>query len=431
MSMELVGILGVVALIVMICCRVWIGAALGIVGFVGVIVLKGWTTAMGIVVSSPFTQMDNYTTTAIPMFTLMGMIIAETSIGNNLFDFANKFLGRQPGGVASATVFASGLMGAITGSDNVSCVIMSKMALPELKKLRYHDSLSCASVAAGAPLAILIPPSMAFIMYAMLTEKSVGTLFMAGIVPGIIMVIAFILAITIACVKNKALGPRGEKFSRQEKVKSLVGVIPTLILFIIVLGSIYMGWCTATEAGALGTLGAFIIALVKREMTFKKLRVILVETVLSVGFVLFMLTGTFVFTKFIALSKLPMAITNLVIGMQAPRAVILIMIAVMYVVLGMLMPQIPMMILTVPLLYPAIVQLGYDPIWFGVFVVMMMALGAISPPIGMDAFIVSGISKVPVTTIYKGLVPFIVADVIVIVLCCLIPDIITFLPNIM
>ena len=200
MSMELIGILGVIALIALICCRVWIGAALGIVGFVGVIVLKGWTTAMGIVVSSPFTQLDNYTTTAIPMFTLMGMIIAETSIGNNLFDFANKFLGRQPGGVASATVFASGLMGAITGSDNVSCVIMSKMALPELKKLRYHDSLSCASVAAGAPLAILIPPSMAFIMYAMLTEKSVGTLFMAGIIPGIVMVIAFILAITIACV---------------------------------------------------------------------------------------------------------------------------------------------------------------------------------------------------------------------------------------
>ena len=312
-----------------------------------------------------------------------------------------------------------------------SSFIMSKMALPELKKLRYHDSLSCASVAAGAPLAILIPPSMAFIMYAMLTEKSVGTLFMAGIIPGIVMVIAFILAITIACVKNKELGPKGDKFTRKEKLKSLVGVIPTLILFVIVLGSIYMGWCTATEAGALGALGAFIISLIKREMTLKKLRVILVETVLSVGFVLFMLVGTFIFIKFVALSKLPMAITSLVISIQAPRAVILVMIALMYVILGMLMPQIPMMILTVPLLYPAVLQLGYDPIWFGVFVVMMMALGAISPPIGMDAFIVSGISKVPVTTIYKGLVPFIVADVIVIVLCCLIPEIVTFLPYVM
>ena len=210
-----------------------------------------------------------------------------------------------------------------------------------------------------------------------------------------------------------------------------MGVIPTLILFVIVLGSIYMGWCTATEAGALGALGAFIISLIKREMTLKKLRVILVETVLSVGFVLFMLVGTFIFIKFVALSKLPMAITSLVISIQAPRAVILVMIALMYVILGMLMPQIPMMILTVPLLYPAVLQLGYDPIWFGVFVVMMMALGAISPPIGMDAFIVSGISKVPVTTIYKGLVPFIVADVIVIVLCCLIPEIVTFLPYVM
>lgn len=431
MSNELIGILGVVALLLLISGRVWIGASLGIVGFVGIVIMRGWTTAMGVVATEPFANIDNYTTTAIPMFTLMGMIIAETNIGRNLFDFANKFLGRRPGGVASATVVASGLMGAITGSDNVSCMIMSKLALPELKRLGYKDSLATASVAAGAPLAILIPPSMAFIMYAMLTENSVGKLFMAGIIPGIIMIIAFVIGITIVTKRNPELGPVGEKYSWEEKKKSLVGVIPVAILFVIVLGGIYLGICTATEAGALGSLGAIVIALFMKDLTFKKVLKILTETVIAVAFVIFMLAGTYIFIRFIGLSRLPGAITTLVLGLSVPAPVIILAIGLMYIILGMLMPQIPMMILTVPLLYPAIIQLGYDPIWFGVFVVLMMALGAISPPIGMDAFIVSGISKVPVTTIYKGLWPFIIADVIVIILLTVFPVLVTWLPNAM
>lgn len=431
MAPEVIGIIGIVALIVLICCRLWIGAALAIVGFVGIIIMNGWTTAMGVVVTAPFSNIDNYVTTAIPMFTLMGMIIAETSIGRNLFDFANKFLGRRRGGVASATVVAAGLMGAITGSDNVSCVIMSKLALPELKRLNYADSLSTASVAAGAPLAILIPPSMAFIMYAMLMEQSVSQLFMAGIIPGVIMVIAFVIAISIACRINPKLGPQGEKFTRKEKVRSLVGVIPVVVLFLIVLGSIYLGICSPTEAGALGSLGAFVIALISRDMSWKKLWKILVESVLAVGFVLFMLCGTYVFIKFVALSKLPFAITNFVIGLNVSPGLILFAVSIMYVILGMLMPQIPMMILTVPLLAPAMMALGFDVIWFGVFVVMMMALGAVSPPIGMDAFIVSGLSGVPVTTVYSGMLPFIIADLLVILLCCVWPKIVTWLPGAM
>lgn len=431
MAPEVIGIIGIVALIVLICCRLWIGAALAIVGFVGIIVMNGWNTAMGVVVTAPFSNIDNYVTTAIPMFTLMGMIIAETSIGRNLFDFANKFLGRRRGGVASATVVAAGLMGAITGSDNVSCVIMSKLALPELKRLNYADSLSTASVAAGAPLAILIPPSMAFIMYAMLMEQSVSQLFMAGIIPGVIMVIAFVIAISIACRINPKLGPQGEKFTLKEKLRSLVGVIPVVVLFLIVLGSIYLGICSPTEAGALGSLGAFVIALISRDMSWKKLWKILVESVLAVGFVLFMLCGTYVFIKFVALSKLPFAITNFVIGLNVAPGLILFAVSIMYVILGMLMPQIPMMILTVPLLAPAMMALGFDVIWFGVFVVMMMALGAVSPPIGMDAFIVSGLSGVPVTTVYRGMLPFIIADLLVILVCCVWPQIVTWLPGAM
>lgn len=197
------------------------------------------------------------------------------------------------------------------------------------------------------------------------------------------------------------------------------------------LGGIYLGIATATEAGALGSLGALIIALVTRDLSFKKIIKILTETVIAVGFVVFMLAGTYIFIRFIGLSRLPFAITNLVLSLAVPAPIIMFAIAIMYVILGMLMPQIPMMILTVPLLYPAVTQLGFDPIWFGVFIVMMMALGAISPPIGMDAFIVSGISNVPVTTIYRGLVPYIISDIIVILLISLIPILVTWLPSAM
>ena len=431
MSPETIGIIGVIALIAMIACRVWIGASLAVVGFFGIVAISGWNTAMGVVVTAPFAQLDNYITTAIPMFTLMGMIIAGTDIGKNLFDFANKLLGRRPGGVASATIAASGLMGAITGSDNVACVIMSKLALPELKRFRYADSIAGAAVAAGAPLAILIPPSMAFIMYAMLTEQSVGKLFMAGIMPGVIMIIAFVVAITIACKANPSLGPKGEHYSRGEKLKSLKGVLPVVILFLLVLGSIYMGICTATEAGAIGALGAFVIALITRDMSFARFRQILIESVLAVAFVLYLLVGTFIFIKFVTISKLTFLITNFILGLNVSTGAVILMIAVMYVILGMLIPQIPMMILTVPLIVPAMMALGIDIIWFGVFVVMMMALGAISPPIGMDVFIVSGLSKIPVTTIYRGVLPFIVADIVVIILCCLFPVIVLWLPGMM
>ena len=431
MSPEIIGIIGVIALIVMIGLRIWIGAALAVVGFVGTLVLNGWLAAMGVAVNAPFSQLDSYTTTAIPMFTLMGMIIAETDIGKNLFDFANKFLGRRRGGVASATVVASGFMGAITGSDNVACVIMSKLAIPELKRLNYADSLATSAVAAASPLALLIPPSMPMIMYAMLMEQSVGTLFISGIGPGILMTIAFVIAITITCIRKPHLGPMGEVFTRKEKLRSLWGVVPIIILFLIVLGGIYFGICTPTEAGALGSIGAFIIAIICGQITFKKLNRILLETVLAVGFVMFMLVGTFVFIRFITLSRLPFMITNFIVSLSMPPFVILFFVAVMYVILGMMMPQIPMMILTVPLITPAMMALGYDVIWFAVFVVMMMALGAISPPIAMNCFLVSGLSGVPVSTVFRGVWPFIIANLVVIFLVCLIPQIALWLPSLM
>lgn len=431
MSTELIGILGIVVLIILICCRVWIGAALAIVGFLGLLLMSGGHTAMGILATAPFSELDNYVLTAVPMFTAMGMIIAETSIGSKLFDCANKFLGRFSGGVASATVTAAGILGAVTGSDNVSCVIMSRIAYPELKRIDCQDSLATAAISAGGPLAILIPPSLPFIVYGMFTETSIASLFMAGIVPGVLLILLFIAAIQITCKINPKLCPKGQKYPWPDKLRSLRGIIPIAILMLLVLGSIYMGFATPTEAGSVGTFGAFVIALFSRDMTFKKLGRILKDTVVAVGFVVFMLVGTFIFIKFITISKLPFLVSNFVLGFDVAPGVILLMVAAMYIILGMIMPQIPMLVLTVPILAPAMVALGFDIVWFGVFVIMMMALGGITPPIGMNVFIVGGVTKVPIGTIFRGVWPFIIADVILILLVALFPSIPLWLPGAM
>ena len=431
MSPELIGFLGLAALLVLILCRFWIGASLAIVGFVGIVLIRNVNVAFSILANEPYSQINSYTITAIPLFTLMGMVIAETNIGPALYDFAHKFVGHRKGGLASATVLASGLMGAITGSDNVSCVIMSKIALPEMKKFNYADSLATASVAASAPLAIIIPPSMAFIAYGILTETSIGRIFIAGLLPGILLTIAYVFATSVACTINPALGPRGEKYSPKARLKSLLGVLPTLILFLVVLGAIYAGIANATEAGALGAAAALIIALVTRQLSRKKIYKIMLETVKTTAFVMFLLVGTFVFIRFIALSRLPFFVTNLVLSLNVSTYIILFVIALMYVLMGMFLPQITMMVLTIPILYPAMMALGFDGLFFGVFVTLMMALGSLTPPIGMNVFIVAGISKVPVTTIFKGSWPYIIACLVVIAVICVFPVIVTFLPGIM
>lgn len=427
----MIGIIGVVVMILLIAARMWVGASLAIVGFVGIILMHGFGPAMGVVVTTPFAQLDNYVTTAIPMFTAMGMIIAFSTIGKEAFDTAYKFLSRTNGGMASATVAAAGLIGAVTGSDNVASVIMSKLALPELKRLKCDDSLATASVAAASPVAILLPPSMAFIMYGMLTETSVAALFMAGIVPGILVLIGYIIAINITVRFKPHLCPKGESFSWKVRFKSLWGIAPIVVLFLLVLGSIYAGIATPTEAGAIGTFGAFIIALIKRDINRKNIVMILRETVLSVGFVVFMLVGTFIFIRFIALSRLPFLVSNFILGLDVSVGVIMLAVAIMYFVIGAVIPQIPLMILTVPILAPAMAALGIDLVWFGVFVVIMMGLAAVTPPLGMNVFIVSGLSRVPVSTVYKGILPFVISDIVVILIVAFFPIIVLWLPTLM
>lgn len=427
----IIGIIGLVALLILFACRVWIGAAMAIVGFVGLILLTNLDKALAVLGSAPFANLNSYTLTVIPMFTLMGMIIAETDIGPSLYRTAYAWIGHSRGGLASATVVAGGMLGAITGGHYAATTIMGKIALPEMRRFQYDDSLATGSIAASAPLAMIIPPSIAMVMYGILTENSVGHLLMAGVIPGILQVIMYCVLIYFMCKRNPALGPQGEKFTLKEKLKASKGIIATIVLFMVVLVTVYTGICTTTESGAIGALGALIIALVTKDMTWKKFYKCLKETLLSTGMILFLLMGTYVFTTFVSMSKIPFVISQFISSLNVPGAVIILAVCIMYIILGMFLPEIPMLVLTVPLLYSSIVGLGYSGIWFGLIVVKMMAFGAISPPVGMVVYILSGVGKVPVSTIFKGVLPFLFCDLVLVLIFCIFPQIVLFLPNLM
>lgn len=431
MSSELIGLIGCIVLIALILMRYWIGAAMALVGFVGIWVISGFPAACSAIATAPYTNLSVYVVSAIPMFALMGMVISETNVGRDLYQCAYRFIGHRRGGMACATVTASGILGAITGAEDVAAVIMTKIALPQMRELGYDDELSTASIAAGSPLAIIIPPSMSFILYAMLTQSSAAELFIGGIIPGLILIVAFCFAIWCMCKRRPELGPVGPRFAWKERFRSMVGLIPIIILFLLVLGSIYAGICTTTEAGAVGAMGAIIIGLVTKQMDLKKLYHIMKEAVKTVGIILFLIAGTYVFIRFLNTSRLPQYITELVVTSFHSRGVLLLMVAVLYIVLGMIVPQMCIIMLTIPLLWPAMQAMGFDCLWFGVFVTMMQALGGVTPPIGIVAYMVSGMAGVSAGKTFRGLVPFIIAYGAVILLVCLCPSLCTWLPSLM
>ena len=333
--------------------------------------------------------------------------------------------------MACATVTASGILGAITGAEDVAAVIMTKIALPQMRDLGYDDELSTASIAAGSPLAIIIPPSMSFILYAMLTQSSAAELFIGGVIPGIILIIAFCFAIWCMCKRRPDLGPAGPKYSWGDRLKTLVGIIPIIILFLLVLGSIYGGICTTTEAGALGAAGAIIIALVTKQMDIKRLYHVLRESVKTVGIILFLIAGTYIFISFLNASRLPQMMTEWVVASFDSRAVLLLAVAILYIILGMVVPQMCIIMLTIPLLWPAMQAMGFNCLWFGVYVTMMQALGGVTPPIGIIAYMVSGMAGVSAGKTFRGLIPFIIAYIFVIALICIFPALCTWLPGLM
>lgn len=371
----MIGLLGIVVLLLLFVAGVWIGMAMAIVGIFGIVVIRGFPQALTMAGGIPFQNISFYPITVIPVFILMGMLIAQTGMGDDLFTAMNKIVGQLRGGLAMAVVIACAGLAAITGSASTGIIVMSQVALKEMKKYKYSEVLSTGAIAASSTMGILIPPSLPFVLYGVLTEQSVGKLFIAGILPGILQAGVYMIVIYIWCRINPSIGPAGPKTSFKTKVFSMKDTWPVVALFLLVIGGIYGGIFTATEAGAIGAFGAIIIALIKRQATGKNMLASFVETGKFCGMIILMIGGMFLFIAFIAVSKLPMFLGNWVGGLGVPHIVVLACIVLLYVILGMLMPELPMVMLTIPIIYPIVKVMGYDPIWFGVIIIKVMESG--------------------------------------------------------
>ncbi len=430
----LVGLLGIVALLVLLFLGVHIGMAMVIVGFIGCIFVTGGnvTAAMGYLKTVPFTTSATFNLSVIPMFVLMGQIAYYAGISGDLYNFCYKVLGRIRGGLAVATIAACAGFAAICGSATATTATMGIVCLPEMEKYGYKDTLSCGAISAGGTLGILIPPSTGFILYGTAAEVAVGKMFMAGIFPGILLAVIYAITVIIICTVDKDAGPQGPKVPMSEKIKSLTGILPVVILFALVLGGIFLGWFTPNEGGAIGAFGAFVFMLIRKKATFKNIVASLYDTIKTTAMIFLIMIGAYVFGYFLTLSRMPSELAAFAAGLDVSPYVILAAILIVYAVLGCFVDSLPLIVLLVPIFLPIVTGLGFDKIWFGVLMVMIMQLGLITPPVGMCCYVMAGVAKkTPLQRIFKGTAPFIVALVIAVAIVMAVEPLSTWLPGVM
>jgi len=430
LPISVAGVVGIALLLFIMLLGMPIAFVLGLVGFLGIWYLKGAHTALSIVKMSVFDSVSDYFFCVIPFFVLMGFICFRSGLSKTLYQVGHKLFGQMPGGLATGTIFGCAGFAAICGDSLATAGTMGSVAIPEMKKYKYQDALATASVAAGGTLGILIPPSVGFIIYGLIAEQSIGKLFMAGIIPGLLLALVFSFIIYIRCKLNPAMGPAGPKVSFSEKLKAIGGVWPMLILFIIVIGGIYLGFFTPTEGGGVGTLGALAIGLLNRSLSRKDLYRACLEAMGLTAMIFGIIIGVTLLGYFIVITEIPLKLADFIVSLPVSRYVVFALILFLYVILGMVMNIIPMIMLTLPILFPTIMSLGFDPIWYGVIMVMMMEMGQITPPVGINVFVISGVAKdVPMATIFKGIIPFVIGMILLILILTFFPDIALFIPN--
>ncbi len=424
-----IGAVGCFLLLALLAGSMPVAFAMAIVGAVGFGILTTPTAALSMITSDLYETFSSYSLTVIPLFVFMGQIAFHVGISRRLFNTAYQWLGWLPGGLAMATVGACSAFGAICGSGPATAATMAAVALPEMRRYGYSMELGGGAVAAGGSLGMLIPPSVVFIVYAIMTEQSIGKLFIAGIVPGILISIMFCVQIYIQCRRRPELGPAGPRTSWRQKLVSLAGVSETLILFIVVMGGMFLGYFTPTEAAAVGAAGSLAIAAAKRQLTWKMLTRSLMETVRTSCMVMIIVTGAVMFGHFLARTRIPYELADWLAHLPLPGAMIIGLIILFYLVAGCFVDALALVLLTIPIFYPVITELGYDPIWFGVIIVVVTQMGVISPPVGVNVYVVSGIERdVPLTTLFRGALPFLYTLIIAAIILVAFPSISTFLP---
>jgi tripartite ATP-independent transporter DctM subunit len=434
MSPVLVGILGFIVLFSLLALGLPIGAGMALVGFVGTWFLISDVAAFTKLAVVPFQTVTDYSLAVLPLFILMAQVVFVSGMGRDLFNLASKWLGHKRGGVAMAAVAGSGVFAAVSASSIATATTMGLVSIPEMRRLKYDPALATGAVAAGGTMGVLIPPSGALIIYGILTETSIGKLFAAGIIPGILEALFYILVIGILCWWKPKLGPPAEKAPLREKIKSLGGCGEIVALIIFVLTGLIIGWFTPTEAGAVGAFGAIIMCALRGRLTWDSFKTAIVETLKTTGMIYGILIGALIFNVFVAASTIPYVLSEFIGNMALPPHAILVMVLVLYFFLGCFLDVAAMTVLTIPIFFPLVVSLGFNPIWFGIIFVRMAEIAMITPPIGMNTFVIAGVVKemgIPMETVFKGIIPFLLADFLHVTLLILFPSLSLFLVKLM
>ncbi len=432
MNPTVVGLLGIVIMVALFFSRMpvaYVMTLMGVVGFSVIISVQGGLNLLSRDIYSIF---SSYGLTTIPLFVLMGQFAFNSGISRRLYNTAYTFLGSTRGGLAMATVAACTAFGAVCGSSPATAATMATVGLPEMKRYGYADELATGAVASGGSLGMLMPPSVVLIVYGVLTEQSIGQLFVAGIIPALLVTVLFILAIAVRCALTPDQGPRGERFTLRQKIRALTNMSETLLIFFLVIGGLFFGFFTPTEAGAVGAFLVLLLAVIRRQITWKGFVESLYETLKISCMIMLLIAGAAVFSHFLAVTRLPFNVAEWVGELPFSSTLIIGMIVLVYLVGGCFMDSLAFIMLTIPIFFPIVTALGYDPIWFGIIIVLVTEMGVITPPVGINVYVVNGVARdVPLESIFQGIIPFLIALIIGTALLIAFPQFVLFLPNLM
>ncbi|OEU67473.1 MAG: C4-dicarboxylate ABC transporter permease [Desulfovibrio sp. S3730MH75] len=431
-----IGIIGVLIMLGLFLTRMPVAYVMTLVGFIGFAFLISMKGGLNLLSRSFYDSFSSYSLATVPLFILMGQLAFNSGISRKLYSTAYHFLGNIQGGLAMATVAACTAFGSVCGSSPATAATMATVGIPEMKRYGYSNSLAAGSVASGGGLGMIMPPSVVLIVYGVLTEQSIGELFMAGIIPSVVLTILFIIAIAIQCHLDPTLGPKGETFSFAAKMKSLLGLADTFAIFGLVIGGMFWGFFTPNESAAVGVLGILTLGIIKRQLTWEAFKNSLYETLRTSCMVLLLVAGAVIFGKFLAVTRIPFDVAAWTSSFDLHPLIIMAMILVIYFIGGCFMDALALIMLTIPVFYPVVMGLGFDPIWFGIIIVLVTQIGVITPPVGINVYVVYGMAQkfapsITLEEIFKGTIPFLLAIIVGLVLFAIFPQIILYLPQAM
>jgi tripartite ATP-independent transporter DctM subunit len=434
MSGPVVGLVGILILLVVMLTGMPIAFVFALLGFLGVVYMIGLEPALNMLALDTWEVFSSYTLTVIPLFLLMGMIAFHSGISQRLYHAGYVLFGRVRGGLAMGTILACAAFSACCGSSPATAATMGAVSLPEMRRYKYSDALATGCVAAAGSLGILIPPSITMVIYGIMTENSIGKLFVAGMIPGIVLTILYIITVAIiTAVRPEMVGPPAPSTTLREKLQAVLGSVgETLAVFVLIMGGLFLGFFTPTEAAAAGAAGLLLLALARRQLAWKGFVAAVASSLSTTAMIMLIIAGATIYGHFLALTRLPVVAAEWVLGLGWHAYAVMLVVAGIYFIGGCVMDSLALLLLTLPIFYPVTQQLGFDPIWFGVMIVIFMEMAVITPPVGINVYVIKGVAgDVPLGTIFKGIVPFLIAEIVMVFLLLFFPQMATYLPSLM